>query len=188
MTVEIKRRRFDVHDYYRMAKAGILHEDDRVELIEGEILEMAPIGSRHMGCVDRLNWLLSQQLIPAETIVHIQGPVRLSTDSEPQPDLAVLRYRDDFYTLRHPGADEVFLLVEVADSSLDYDTEVKVPLYARAGIPEVWVIDLNARAIEVYRKPSAEGYALQFRPGPDDLLVVEALPRLIIRPRELFID
>ena len=157
MAVEILRRRFTVDQYHRMAEAGVLTEGDRVELIEGEIVEMTPIGSRHAAAVDRLNALVGAAL-RGRAIVRVQNPVRLGARSEPQPDLAVLRLRVDFYAGAHPGAGDVLLVVEVADASLDYDRAVKLPLYARAGIPEAWLVDVERPALTVHRAPSADGY------------------------------
>jgi Uma2 family endonuclease len=153
----VERRRFTVEEYYQMAEAGILSEDDRVELIEGEIVEMAAIGSRHHGCVTRLNHLL-MRLVGDEYLVSVQGPVRLDARNEPEPDLALLRYREDFYAGAHPGPEDVVLLVEVAETSLGYDRQVKLPLYARFGVPEVWVADLQASAVEVYSDPKDDRY------------------------------
>ena len=124
-----------------MVDAGILAEDDRVELLEGDIVEMAPIGSRHAACVNRLNQLLSTR-IAGPFIVAVQNPIRLGEFSEPQPDLAILRPRPDFYSESHPGPEDILLLVEVSDTSAEYDREVKVPAYGTAAIPEVWLVDL----------------------------------------------
>lgn len=157
MAVSLARRRFTVEDYHRMARAGVLTEDDRVELLEGEIIEMAPIGSRHAAVVDRFTRSFAQN-VGRRAIVRVQGPVRLGEHSEPQPDLAILRPRADFYAHAHPGPEDILLLVEVAEATADYDRKVKVPLYARAGIPEVWLVDLLADQIEVCRGPSPEGY------------------------------
>ena len=142
MTVQVLRRRFTVDEYHRMGQVGILGEDDRVELLEGEIVEMAPIGSRHQATVDRLTRLFSGRMADA-VLVRVQGPVRLAEDSEPQPDVTLLRLRDDFYATAHPGPEDVILLVEVSDSSIEYDREVKLPHYARQVIPEVWIVDLD---------------------------------------------
>ena len=125
-----------------MGQAGILGEDDRLELLEGEIVEMAPIGSRHQSVVDRLTRLFSNRVGDA-AVVRVQGPVRLGDDSEPQPDLLLLRRRADFYATAHPGPEDVLLLVEVPDTSTEYDREVKLPLYARHGIAEVWLVGLD---------------------------------------------
>ena len=156
VTELITRRRFTVDEYHRMAEAGILGEDDRVELLEGEIVEMSPIGWRHQACVNRLN----QRLVPAlrgRAIVQPQGPIRLGEDSAPQPDLVVLRPRADFYAEGGPGPGDVLWLIEVSDTSLRYDRDVKVPLYARHGVPEVWVVDLEGEQVVVYRGPRPEG-------------------------------
>ena len=157
MAVVLKRRLFTVDEYYRMAAAGILTEDDRVELLEGEIVEMTPIGSRHGGTVKHLIAIFTSRL-GSRVIVGAQDPVQLSRDSEPQPDLALLKPRPDFYRTSHPGPGDVLLIIEVADASVEGDRRVKVPLYAKAGIPEVWLFDVNAERIEVYRTPTSDGY------------------------------
>jgi Uma2 family endonuclease len=136
VTVELATRRFTVAEYYRMGKAGILRPDDRVELIRGVIVEMAPIGSRHAYCVDRLTRIFQRALRDEEGWVRTQHPVSLPGDSEPHPDLVIARGPGNQYAQRHPQPDEVLLLIEVADSSLVYDRRTKVPLYAGAGIPE----------------------------------------------------
>lgn len=157
MTVQLLRRRFTVDEYQRMGQVGILGEDDRLELLEGEIVEMAPIGSRHQATVNRLTELFSAR-VSGRALVSVQGPTRLAEDSEPQPDLMLLRRRDDFYASAHPGPADVLVLVEVSDTSTDYDREVKVPLYARHGIQEVWLVGLETDTVEVYRGPTAQGY------------------------------
>lgn len=157
MGIQVVKHRFTVEEYHRMGTAGIFSEDDRVELIEGEIVEMSPIGSRHAACVKRLIRLFDRG-VGDRAIVGAQDPIRLGEHSEPQPDLALLRPRPDFYAHAHPGPEDVLLVVEVAETSADYDREVKVPLYARAGIPEVWLVELYAEQIEVYRQPAPHGY------------------------------
>ena len=157
MAAQLLRRRFTVDEYQRMGQVGILGEDDRLELLEGEIVEMAPIGSRHQATVNRLTELFSTRVSDL-ALVSVQGPVRLAEDSEPQPDLMLLRRRADFYAPAHPGPGDVLLLVEVSDTSTEYDREVKVPLYARYGIPEVWLVSLESEAVEVYRGPATQGY------------------------------
>lgn len=157
MSVQVLRRRFTADEYHRMSDSGILTEDDRVELIEGEIAEMAPIGSRHQACVDRLNELFSRHMAQ-RAVVRVQGPVRLGEHSEPQPDLALLQRRPDFYAASHPHPQDILLVVEVADTSADYDREVKLPIYSRYGIPEVWLIDLQDESVLVFREPSTKGY------------------------------
>ena len=154
-TYQPTRRRFTVHDYHRMGEAGILHEDDRVELIEGEIVEMAAIGTRHFSCVNRLTRRLVREA-GDDAIVSVQNPVRLNENTEPQPDLAVLRPRNYLESL--PGPEDVFFLIEVSDTTLAYDRNLKLPLYARAGVLEVWIVDLANATIERYTEPSESGY------------------------------
>jgi Uma2 family endonuclease len=157
MGMPLSHRRFTVDDYHRMAHAGILGPDERVELLDGEIVEMSPIGSRHAGTVARVHWLF-HRLAADRALVWVRNPIRLDRHSEPQPDVTLLRPRGDFYTGAHPGPGDVLLLVEVADVSLRHDRTRKIPAYAGAGIPEVWLVDLTTERIEVYRDPAA-GYA-----------------------------
>lgn len=157
MTVKARKYRFTVEDYHKLAQAGVLSEDSRVELIEGEIIEMVPIGSRHAASVKRLNHLFSQQ-VEEKALVSVQDPVHLGEHFEPQPDLALLEPHSDFYADRHPGPGDLLLVVEVAENSQEYDREVKIPLYAQAGIPEAWLVDLDNRVIVSYRQPGEEGY------------------------------
>ena len=157
MSVQIARRHFSVAEYYKMAAAGVFTEDDRVELIEGEIVEMNPIGSRHAACVGKLTELLGQ-LAAGKAIVWVQNPVQVSDDSEPLPDVALLKRRDDFYAQANPRPTDVLLIIEVADSSVEYDRNIKMPLYARAGIPEVWLVNLPKETVEVYNQPLGGEY------------------------------
>lgn len=157
MPVQLLKRSFTVQEYHRMIQAGILTEDDRVELIEGEIVAMAPVGSKHAACVNRLTRLLSDR-VGRRAILSVQNPINLGERSEPQPDVALLRVRPDFYASVHPEPPDVLLVVEVAETSADVDREVKVPLYARAGIPEVWLVDLAGECVEASREPAPQGY------------------------------
>lgn len=152
------KHRITVHDYHRMGEAGVLAPDARTELIEGEILDMAPIGSRHASVVDRLTRMFVAA-IGERAIVRIQGPLRLGDLSEPEPDLALLKPRADFYRDALPTAADVLLLVEVAETTQRLDRRVKVPLYARHGIPEVWVIDLENALVHLHRRPGGGTYA-----------------------------
>jgi Uma2 family endonuclease len=156
MGVQVQRRLFTVEEYHRMAEAGILSEDDRVELIEGELVTMSPIGSQHAACVARLTALLFP--VEGRGILWVQNPIRLGARSEPQPDVTLLRYRPDFYASAHPGPEDVLLVVEVAETSADADRSLKIPLYARCGIPEAWLVDLLEERIEIYRHPTPQGY------------------------------
>ena len=153
----IERYRLTSAIFHEMVDKGILNEDDRLELIEGELVTMSPIGPEHMGVVNQVAQILIRQL-EQRAIVSIQGPIALDEFSEPQPDLALLVQRDDFYKHSLPRPADVALVIEVADSSLAYDRTIKMPLYARAGIPEAWIVNLIDRWIEVYRDPSAAGY------------------------------
>jgi Uma2 family endonuclease len=158
MPVALPRRRFTVDEYYRMTELGILRAGERVELIEGEIIQMEAIGSRHAGCVNRLTQLFVRG-VGDRGIVAIQNPVRLSDLSEPEPDVAVLKPRPDTYASAHPGPAEVLLIVEVADTTVGFDRGTKAPLYARCGVAEYWLVDINADQVEVHRTPSSDaGY------------------------------
>jgi Uma2 family endonuclease len=179
MDVTIAQRPFTVDEYYRLSDAGILTEDDRVELIEGKIVEMSPIGSLHAACVKRLNTLMSRG-VGTGAIVSVQDPIRLDDYSEPQPDVVLVRPRDDFYAEQHPGAEDVLLLVEVADSSEEYDRRVKVPLYASAGVPEVWVVNLNRNVIEVYSNPVGGDYVEQREARPGERIEVSHVPGVVL--------
>lgn len=151
------RRRFTVDEYYRMVEAGVLHPDERLELLDGEIMQMSPIGSRHAATVSRLNALFSGATT-GQYIVSIQNPVRLSQHSELQPDVALLRYRADYYAAAHPTPADVLLLVEVADTTLVFDRDRKVPRYAESGIAEVWIVDLDQQQIEQCHTPVGAQY------------------------------
>ena len=152
-----QRHRLTVAEYYRMGETGILAPEARVELIEGEVIDMPPIGSPHAGTVNYLGHNLGLAC-GAQAIVSMQNPVFLDLHSEPQPDILLLRPRPDFYRSAHPTPADVFLIVEVSDTSLAYDTQIKLPLYARHGIPEVWIVDLPNRRIITYRTPAAAGF------------------------------
>jgi len=140
-----------------MGETGILDAGDRLELVEGEIVRMSPIGSRHAACVRRLTALFGRRL-GNRASVSVQNPVVLGRHSEVQPDVAILRPRADAYAERHPGPADVLLIVEVVDTSGDYDRGTKLPLYARARVPEVWVVDLQTQTIEVHRAPALRSY------------------------------
>ncbi len=184
MSVQVVRRHFTVEDFYRMAEAGILKEDDRVELIEGEVVEMSPIGSRHSGCVMRLTTTLTEQL-GRSVIVNVQNPVRLHEETEPQPDIALLKPRADFYSESHPTPDDVLLIAEVADTSIDYDRNVKVHLYARAGIMELWLIDLMRDVIEFYGRPEDGAYKIIQIIERGQMLVSERIPSLRLSAKDI---
>lgn len=156
MQQPVTRHRFTVEEYHKMGETGIFHEDDRVELVEGEIVEMAPIGARHAETVNTLNELLAELRGTTGYTISVQNPIVLGAHDEPQPDLALLRADRDRTRLPHPG--DVLLVVEVSDATLRYDRETKLPLYAGAGVPEAWLVDLQNGAIELHTEPSAGGY------------------------------
>jgi Uma2 family endonuclease len=160
-----------------MGEAGIFHEGDRVELIDGEIVEMTPIGSRHAACVDRLADLL-RSVLGQRAIVRVQSPIRLGSHSEPQPDLAVLRRRADFYVAAHPGPPDVLLVIDVADASVDFDRVTRVPLYGQAGIAQAWLVDVASSSLEDYRSPLAQGYYDFRSPRRGEQITLEAFPGL----------
>ncbi len=169
LEVDLKKRRFGVGDYHRMADAGIIGEDDRVELADGEIVEMTPIGWRHVRAVTILTRLLAEALPAAlpDYYVSVQNPIVFGERDERQPDLALVRAEALEGSL--PSASDVALVVEVAETSLLYDREVKVPLYARAGVSEAWVVDLTSGVIEVYASPGSAGtYAERRTFGRED--------------------
>jgi Uma2 family endonuclease len=153
----VTRKRFTADEYQRMGQVGILLEGDRVELIYGEIVTMTPIGTRHNACVAKGNRALVRAA-GDDAIVLPQGSIRLDLYSEPQPDLVLLRPRSDFYASTHAGPDDILLTIEIADSSLRYDRDVKSPLYAAAGIPEYWLVDLNTNLLWRYSAPEGGAY------------------------------
>ena len=157
------RHRLDVDAYYKMAEAGILTQPHRVELIDGEIFDIAAIGSPHAAVTNRLVRSFAQAAADGRTLVSVQNPLRLDGYNEPQPDFMLLRPRADDYHGGHPNAADVLLLVEVSESSLAYDRGTKLALYARFGVPEVWIIDLPGAAVEVYREPAGDAYAVKER-------------------------
>ena len=152
-----KKRNFSVDDYYCLADEGILHEDDRIELIDGEIIVMSPINSPHASGV-RAFTVEFHKKVGDRAVVSVQDPIHLSDNTEPQPDIGLLRYRDDLYAGAHPTPDDILLLVEVADSSLERDREKARESYAKHGIPELWIANLRDEVIERYRNPTLDGY------------------------------
>jgi Uma2 family endonuclease len=178
------RRLLTVDEYHRMGEAGILTDDDRVELIEGELVAMAPIGTEHIASTNALTRLLVLA-VGDRGIVSVGNPVRLNRHNEPQPDFAVLKRRDD-YRKTMPRPEDTMLAVEVANTSLEYDRKVKLALYARAGIPEVWIVNLAAEEVEVHRSPAADNYTSVTHAGRSDDLTIEALPGVVIPVLRIF--
>lgn len=181
----LRRHRLKVSEYLRMAELGILAPDARVELIEGDIIDMAPINSPHSGTVIRLTQRLSI-LVGKAALVSVQNPLVLDIYSVPQPDIAVLRPREDFYTTKHPGPEDVLIVVEVADTTLRDDREVKVPLYAAHGIPEVWLVDVEKKEVHVFREVEASQYRNVFTVRGSEVLVPVLVPNICIDVSQLF--
>ncbi|MCX7012992.1 MAG: Uma2 family endonuclease [Candidatus Sumerlaeota bacterium] len=152
-----ERRLFSREEYERLVEVGVLGPDDRVELIEGEIVRMTPMNSPHAACIRALTHML-EQAVEGRLQVSVQLPLRVGDFSEPQPDLALLKPSPDFYRSRHPEPADVLLVIEISDTTLAFDREVKIPLYGRHGVPETWLVDLAARRIEVHRDPRPSGY------------------------------
>ena len=184
MAVQIERKRFTVEEYYRMAEAGILAEDDRVELIEGEIYAMSPLGWLHVNCVNRCNTLFTRELGSA-AIVSVQNPILIDDYSSPQPDVTLLRPAEDAFTGRLPGPADVLLLIEVADTSIHHDRGKKLPQYARAGIAEVWIVDLQAEIIRAYSRPENGAYQVYREARRGDLLSPILLTGISARVEEI---
>ncbi len=180
----LPKRRLTVDEYHRMGDAGIFLQDERVELLDGELYEMCPIGDGHIGKVNRANFLFGQRL-GGRAVVSVQNPIRLSDYAEPEPDIALLRPRADFYETGKARPEDVLLLVEIADTSLNYDRLTKLPRYAAAGIVEVWIVNLLDEQIEVYRDPAAGGYATHTIHVRGDALTPVALPDIAIGVEEI---
>ena len=165
--------RFTVDDYHRLGEAGILGEDDRVELLNGDLITMAPIGGEHRTLVDTLNLLFARYAENNRYRIGVQNPISLDPHSEPQPDIVLY---DPSVLGRHPEPGEIFLVIEVADTSLNYDLGPKLEAYARAGVPEVWVIDVIRRRVLVRRQPEQGHYQREIEITPDGSVTVEAFP------------
>jgi Uma2 family endonuclease len=186
MTMGARRVRFTVEQYDRMGETGILPDDRRIELLYGHIIAREPTGSRHAGTVDRLTMLWTSRL-GQRVIVRVQNPVQFpKEDSELQPDIMLLKPRADFYTGAHPLADDVLLLIEVADTSLRLDRRVKIPLYARVGIPETWLCDLVTGRVDVHRDPADGRYRSVQSLTRGETLAPTALPDIRVAVEDLF--
>ena len=176
-----QRRRFTADEYHRMADAGILAEAERVELLDGDVVEMSPIGDPHVAAVTRCGRAFAPAWVAGRLTLHTQDPVRLDRHNEPQPDLALAR--PGVEAAPRPG--EILLAIEVADTSVEDDRAVKVPLYARAGIPETWLLNVRDGALEVYREPGPAGYARTLTLRPERQVACEAFPDIVLRVADL---
>ena len=178
------KHRFNVKEYYRMAETGVLRPDARVELLNGQIIDMPPIGPFHGGVTKRLNRFFTN-LGKGRWLVAVQDPVQLDEHSEPEPDLMLLKPAGDDYTTRHPRPEDVYLLIEVADTSLATDRDEKLPLYGRAGIAEVWIVNLIDQAVAVYREPHFTGYGAKIILRAGDQAAPQAFPDVTVDVAEL---
>lgn len=176
--------RFSVEEFNRLGQAGIFGEDDRVELIDGEIIVMSPIESKHAGTVTQVSWILDQKL-GERVLLHLQNPAVLDDFSEPLPDIAVLKRRIDFYKNGHPGPDDILLLIEVSDTTLAYDRGPKLQKYAERGIAEVLIANLRDDLIEQFREPHSHGYGASRQFGRGAVITAEAFPGVSFAVDEL---
>ena len=182
----IPRRLLTLDEYHTMGTAGVLKEDDRIELIEGELIEMAPIGSRHMA---KVNWLarLLSLCVGDQAILSVQNPIALPPHNEPQPDFTLLKPRTDYYEGKLPGAEDILLVIEVSDTTLVYDRDSKMPLYARHGIIEAWLVDIQAQTVSIYQEPGKNGYRRLLTPTRSESISPSQLPNVVIRLADLWI-
>jgi Uma2 family endonuclease len=192
MTVQLLDRsaiapkfKFTTQQYQLMHEAGFFDDGDRLELINGEIKTMSPIGRKHVACIIRLDKLIQKKL-GDRVMVSTQNSICLDDNAQPQPDLAILKPRDDFYESGLPTPKDILLIIEVADSSIDYDRDVKSPLYSAAGILEMWLFDVNQKIIEAYSQPSRFGYKQIHRYNEGDTLSILAFPDIMFNWNELF--
>ena len=183
-TTSVLKRLFTVKEYDRMAESGVLADNERVELIRGEIIKMSPIGRRHAACVIRLSDIFTRKL-GDRILLSVQNPLALDKNSKPEPDVVLLKRKSDCYESGLPQPEDVFLLIEVADSTIDSDRELKIPLYAEDGITEVWLVDINSACIEVYRYPTSKGYQETFKVYRGQNLSILAFPDVSITVDEI---
>jgi Uma2 family endonuclease len=180
MRTEVTKKLFTVDEYYRMADAGILNEDSRVELINGEIIQMSPIGNPHMACVDRATAVFAAALA-GRAMVSIQNPVTIDNYNEPQPDVVLMKTRADYYLSKRHTPEDTLLLVEVADTTLAYDRKVKLPIYAASKIQEVWIVDIEHDAILVHRDPADRSYKTRLTLHRGDSVSLIAIPDVVFK-------
>ena len=183
MSVTLSRRLFTAEEFRRMGEAGLLREDDRLELVEGVIVEMAPIGHRHASCVRKLNEVFHEIL--GQVHIDVQNPLSVSHEDDLYPDIVLLRRREDRYVGNIPEAKDALLVVEVADTTLEYDRTVKLPRYGAAGVHEVWIVDLQGKRIWVHRKPLEGDYHDVFEAHAGDILTVSGIPGFEVKASDI---
>jgi Uma2 family endonuclease len=184
MQIEAAKKLFTVDEYYKMADVGILRPEDRVELIDGEIIEMSPIGNRHLGCVNAANEAFTVAF-RGRAIVSVQNPLRLTNYTEPEPDVVLLKPRQDAYRHKRPLAEDALLVLEVADTTLEYDRKVKAPRYAAAGVPELWIEDLEGDVLLVFRDPVGNSYKTLLTLKPGKTVSAQALADAVFKVSDL---
>ncbi len=177
-------KKFTVKAYNRMAESGIFDEGERIELIRGEIIEMSPVGTKHAACVRRLDFILSRKLGDL-FLIDTQNPLKLNDNSQPQPDVVILKPRSDFYETEHPQPKDILLLIEVSDSSIEYDRNIKIPLYAENKIPEVWLVDINKKCVEVYKNYQDQIYLNIITYQINDELILSNFSEVKIKVKEI---
>jgi Uma2 family endonuclease len=182
---EYTTHRFNVTEYYRLAEIGVLAPDARVELLNGQVLDCFPSSPLHAAVKRRLSQRFFDYLPEKACTVSISGPVHLDEYSEVQPDVMLIKYREDYYCSKHPGPEDIYLLIEIADISLDFDRTEKLSAYARAGINEFWIVNLNEATIEVYREPNFTGYGSKTILRADDKIAVRKFPNAFMKITEL---
>lgn len=179
-----QRKFFTVDEYDTMIKAGVFDGKERVELIEGEFVKKMTQGDLHIGCINKITWIL-RNILPAEYLFSIQNAVRINDFSAPEPDVAILRFRDDFYSTGKARPEDILLLIEVADTTAGSDRQFKIPLYARAAVPEVWLVNLPRKIVEVYSEPKNGKYRIIRKAGKNEILQPELLPGLKLKVAEI---
>ncbi|HAC64529.1 MAG TPA: hypothetical protein DCF68_13565 [Cyanothece sp. UBA12306] len=184
--MQLLSRKFTVNEYQKMSEVGILNPEDRVELIHGQIIPMSPIGLKHAAMVKRLNTFLTYQLYN-QAIIGVQDPIQIDDFTQPQPDIFLLAIRSDFYELEIPKPQDILAVIEVCDTTIRYDREIKIPLYATSNIPETWLINLNNQSLEVYRNPQNQNYQTKQVLNKNQTISLLAFPQLIIKLTEFFI-
>ena len=184
--MQLLTKKFTVKQYHQMGENNIFHPEERLELIKGEIIKMPPIGLKHSHKVNRLTNLLAYEL-HNKAIISVQNPIQLDNYSEPQPDLVLVKFREDFYENKPIQPEDIYLLIEISDSTIKYDQEVKIPLYAENNIKEVWIFNINNNLLEVYRKPENNYYKNIAKLTSTNAISPLDFPNLIINLSEIFV-
>ncbi|AKE66627.1 protein of unknown function DUF820 [Microcystis aeruginosa NIES-3806] len=177
MSLSLITRKFTVEEYEKMTTEGIIKPDEKVELIRGEIIKMSPMGTRHAACIARLTQLFYRKFGDL-ILLGVQNPIRLNNNSQPEPDLSLLIPRSDFYVAAYPCPQDIYLIIEVSDSTLDYDRYTKIPLYAEANIQEVWIVNLKEECLEVYRHPLHGSYQAIQKYYRGEIIFIESFPAI----------